>query len=337
MKKFICGVANCFGYDSNDNLLFSSKTMLTDSIDITTDKQEIRAGYSNQLQLVYFHTSSMDISLEESQFNLSMISKALGSSITTGASVWTEEICTLTAGAGSVTGTPIATSSGNIYGWAELSDGTTERFTFNTKAFTLSGQSTGDVIVRYYETDSSARTMEINANIIPSVVRIVLDAQLFSGDSTASSSLIGKVLVEVPNAQLDGGVSLELSSSGVSKTPLKAFALADSTGVYATITEVVDNSSWYDSVTMLAVEDNSLSIAHPGTETLVVWAIPNNGDAPFIAPVADLTFSSSQTGYAAVGAHTGVVTTVAAGDTVISCYITDKSSVTLAINVTVSS
>jgi len=336
MKKFICGVANCFGYDSNDNLLFSSKTMLTDSIDITTDKQEIRAGYSNQLQLVYFHTSAMNISLEESQFNLSMISKALGSSITTGASVWTEETCTLTAGAGSVTGTPIATSSGNIYGWAELSDGTTERFTFSTKAFTLTGQSTGDVVVRYYETDASARTMEINANIIPSVVRIVLDAQLFSGDSTASSSLIGKVLVEVPNAQLDGAVSLELSSSGVSKTPLKASALADSTGVYATITEVVDSANWYDNVFMICVEDDTPALTHPATSTLVVWAIPNNGDAPFIAPVASLTFSSGTTGTATIGANTGIITTAANGTTVLSVYITDKNTVTTTATLNVS-
>ena len=339
MKKFLCGVAKAYAYDTNDNLIFSSKTMLTDSIDITTDKQEIRAGQGNQLQTVYFHTSAMNIALEEQQFNLSMIAKALGSSVVTGANIWKEETVTLTGGAGSVLGTPIATSSGTIYGWAELSDGSTERFTFSTKAFTLVGQSTGDVIVRYYEADADARTVNVSANIIPSVMRIVLDAQLFSGESTTTSTLIGKVLVEIPKAQLDGSVSLELSSTGVSKTPLKAMALSSvvsGASIYATITESIDSSNWYDSVTMLAIQDDTVALTHPDTETLVVWAIPSNGDAPFIAPVADLSFTSGTVGTCTVGLHTGLITTVAAGTSVITCVITSKNTVGTTANVTVS-
>ncbi len=339
MRKFLCGVANAFAYDTNDNLIFSSKTMLTDSIDITTDKQEIRSGQGNQLQTIYYHTSGMNISLEEQQFNLSMIAKALGSSVVTGANIWKEETVTLTGSAGSVTGTPIATSSGTIYGWAELSDGSTERFTFSTKSFTLVGQSTGDVVVRYYEADADARQVKVNANIIPSVARIVLDAQLFSGESTTTSTLIGKVLVEIPKAQLDGGVALELSTTGVSKTPLKAVALSSiisGSSAYATITEVVNSANWYDSVTMLAIQDDTIALTHPDTENLVVWAIPNNGDAPFIAPVADLDFTSGTVGTCTVGLHTGLITTVAAGTSVITCVITSKNTVGTTANVTVS-
>lgn len=44
MKKFLAGVASLFAYDQNDNLLFSSKTMLDDSINISTSNAEVRGG-----------------------------------------------------------------------------------------------------------------------------------------------------------------------------------------------------------------------------------------------------------------------------------------------------
>ena len=337
-KKFVAGVGKTFNYDSNDNLLWIGKTLLNNSIEISTGSEEIRAGQGNQLHMVYYHSGAMSLTQEEQQFNLSMIAKTIGSSVVTGANVWEEETVTLTAGAGTVLGTPIATSSGTIYGWAELSDGTTERFTFSGSNFTLVGQSSGDVIVRYYENDTAARQVTIKANIIPSVVRTVVEAQMFSGDpsNVSTSTLIGKVLVEVSRLQLDGTATLNLTTTGVSSTPLKGMALADTSGNYATITEVVDNANWYDNINILAIQDDTISIARPGTETLQVWAVPTNGDAAFLAPVADLTFTSGTVGTATVGLHTGVITTVAAGTTVLTATITNKNTVSTTATLTVS-
>lgn len=58
----------------------------------------------------------------------------------------------------------------------------------------------------------------------------------------------------------------------------------------------------------------------------MVYAI-RPGDAPFVAPNADLTYSSAASGTATVTAHGGLVTGVAAGSTQISVYITANSSV----------
>ena len=74
----------------------------------------------------------------------------------------------------------------------------------------------------------------------------------------------------------------------------------------------------------------------PATDTLTVYAIKNNGDAPFIPPVADLTFSSETTATATIGLHTGIVTTVGAGTTLLGVYITDKSSIEASCTLTVS-
>jgi hypothetical protein len=316
--------------------------MINDSIEITTDKQDLRAGQGNVLQMVYFHTSAMNITLEEQQFNLDMAGRAIGSSIVTGASIWEEETVTLTAGAGVVLGTPIATSSGNIYGWVTLTDGTVERVTFTGSNFTVVGQSTGEVYVRYYETNSAARQLTVNANIIPSVVRLVVEAQLFSGDpnNVSASSLVGKVLVEIPRAQLGGAVKFDMSSSGVSNTPINAMALANSvtgsgSGVYATITELIDSANWYDAVYALAIVDDTISVSTgTPTATLDIRAIPSVGDA-FKPPYADLTFVSSDAAKATVSSS-GVVTKVAAGTANITVTITNKNTIAATAIVTVS-
>lgn len=339
--KYLCGVADAFGYDANDNLLFVSKTMLTDSIEITTDKTEIRAGQGNQLRHVYFHTSAMTGSLEEAQWNLDYIAANMGSSVVTGAGVWKEENVTLgAAGAGSVTETPIATASGSIYGWVTQSDGTVTRVTFTAKDFTLAGGTENEVVcVRYFYTNSAARQITVSGDILPSVVRLVLDAKLFSSDSGTASALIGKVLVEVPKFQLDGNQSIELTSSGVSKTSLKGMALssfvAGCTGsAYATITEVVEAAHWYDNVFALALADDTIALtAGTSPKTMVVYAIPTTGSA-FIAPVADLSFTSGTVGTCTVGLHTGILTFVASGSSVISISITAKSAVTAQATVT---
>lgn len=344
-KKFVCGVGKTYNYDANDNLLWTGKTLINSAIEVTTGSQKINAGQGNVLQMIYYHTGELTLTQEEQQFNLTMIAKSLGSSIVTGADVWATETVTLTSGAGSVTGTPIATSSGTIYGWAELSNGTTERFTFSTKSFTLVGQSSGDVCVRYYKGNSAARQVTVNANIIPSVVRTVVEAQMFTGDpnNVSTSTLVGTVQVEVPRLQLDGTAKLNLSTTGVSSTPIKGTALAtpvsgcSSSGIYATITEVLDNANWYDNISILAIQDDTPTVAVSGTTTLQVWAVPTNGDSPFIAPVADLSFTSGTPANATVGLHTGVITGVQAGTSVITVVITSKNTVSTTATVTVTS
>jgi hypothetical protein len=336
-------VGKTYNYDSNDNLLWVGKTLLKSAITVTTGSQKLNAGPGNVLQMVYYHTGELALEQEEQQFNLTMISKTLGASIVTGASVWQEENVVLTANAGVVTGTPIATSSGTIYGWAELSDGSTERFTFSGSNLTLVGQATGTVCVRYYATNSSARQLTVNANIIPSVVRTVVEAQMFTGDpnNVSTSTLVGKVLVEVPRLQLDGSATLTLSTTGASSTPINGTALASAvagcstSGVYATITEVVNSANWYDGISMLAIADDTIAMSPTITSyTIPVWAVPTNGDAAFIAPVADLTFLSGTPATATVGAHTGILTRVTSGSSIITCSISNKSTVNTTATVT---
>jgi len=337
MKKFLAGVASLFAYDQNDNLLFSSKTMLDDSINISTSNAEVRGGQGNVLQFVYFHTSKFDITATETQWNLAFIAANVGADVVNGANVWTEESVLLSSGAGSVSATPIATSSGNIYGWVTDNTGITTRIVFTGANFTY-GSTNQTVTVRYYEANTSATQVTISGNIIPSVVRLVLDAQLFSssGGSTGGSVKIGNVLVECANAQLTGAQKIDLKSSGTSQTPLALSAVADVNNNYATITEVITNAHWYDQVTMLAISNSNIALSSgSSTATLQTYAIPPVGSA-FLAPVADLSFTSSNTAVATVGLHTGLVTRIGAGSAVITVDISNKTGVTTIADVTCS-
>lgn len=346
IKKFLTSVADCYFYDESDNLLAYGKTLLDSSLDVKLASTEVRGGRGNALQYVYYHTGALSVQLNDTQWNLGFLASSVNSSITTGNNVYTEETITLGAsGAGTVTGTPLALQDGTtLYGWVTQVDGTIERVTFSGSTFASSSGTSGDVVcVRYFALDSASRSITIPANAIPKVGRLVMEAQLNSSDQ--SSNKIGVVQVIINKCQLSGSFTLSLKSDGVSQTPLTGMALAytDSSSaactnepVYAKIIEILDSTNWYDDVIGLSIEGGNFALSHPDTQNLVVYAIKSNGDAPFIPPVADLTFTSGTTGTATVGLHTGSVSTVASGVTLLTAFITAKSAIETSATLTVS-
>lgn len=343
MKKFLVSTADVYGYDSNDNLLFVGKTLLDSSIETTLSNTDVRAGKGNQLQYIYYHTAEMNITINEAQFSLEFLALNTGSAITTGGNVWTEETVEVTAGRGSVKGTPLALQTQKIYGWVTKEDGSVERVEFTGAQFSLSDPSfNGSVCVRYYVNDAAARQVTIYADMLPSVIRLVMVGTLASSDSTTNQ--IGTVQIEVPRASMTGAFTLSMTPDAVSQTPLSVRALASNesaggcTGnrpIYATITEKIDGAKWYDGVIGLSIKDGDFDLATEGTKTLSVFAVKGDGSAAFLAPVADLTFDSSEETYATVD-ESGVVTGVAAGSSTIKVTITDVPEIDANVIVTVS-
>lgn len=314
IKKFLTSVADAFFYNDSDELVFTSKTLLNSDMEVVLGSSEVRGGRGNQLLYTYFHTGGMNITLNDTQFNLAMLGSTVGSEIVTGNDIYVEETITLGAsGGGTVLGTPLAIQGTTLYGWVTQLSGTIERVTFTGSTFASSAGTSGDVVcVRYYAADAASRSITVPANAIPKVGRLVLEAQLNSSDETANK--IGVIQIIVPKFSLSGAFTLTMASDGVSQTPLTgmAFSFIDtetaactSEPVYAKIIQVIDNANWYDGVTALAIEGGNFSLATTlGTKTLVVYAI-RSGDAPFIAPNADLNFTSADATKATAGLHTG--------------------------------
>lgn len=346
IKKFLTSVADCYLYDETDNLLAYGKTLIDSSLDVKLSSSEVRGGRGNALQYVYYHTVAMNVQLNDVQWNLGFLATSVNSSITTGNNVYTEETITLGAsGGGTVTGTPLALQDGStLYGWVTQLDGTIERVTFTGSTFASSAGTSGDVVcVRYFAENSASRSITIPANIIPKVTKLVMEAQLNSSDQ--SSNKIGIVQIVIDKFQLSGNFTISMKADGVSQTPLSGMALAyadastaacTSEPVYAKIVEILDSTYWYTDVIGLSISGGDLALTHPDTHTLVVYAIKDNGDAPFIPPVADLTFTSGTTATATIGLHTGLITTVATGTSLLSVEITSKPAVEASCTLTVS-
>ena len=346
MNKFLTSVADAYFYDGSGNLLFQGKTNLDDSVTTTVAKTDIRGGKGNQLLTTYYHTSAMAVKITDTQWNLSMIAAAVGQTVQTSTSVYTSETVAVTSGSGSVTGTPLAVQGG-LYGWVQLPDvnssGTTltttnEKVTFSTKAFTLAVNSTytGNVCVTYYAANTAATYLQIPANIIPDVGVLVLRAQLVTG-SASSTSVIGEAQFTFPAFQLDGAFAINMTAGGVSTTPVAGQALASTalaTGacsdvpLYCQVTEILNSIHWYDNVYALAISGGDFTLtAATSPHTLAVYALAPN-TAPFIPPVADLTFSSGTTAKATIGTNTGVVTLVSTGGTsLLHVIITAKTTI----------
>jgi len=341
---FVTSVADARLFDFNDNLVATSKVLMDSSIEVTTSNTDVRGGKGNALQFIYWHSGDLSVTLTDTQFNLAFLAESVGDTLTTGADVYAKETVTLGAGgAGTVLGTPKAIQGTSAYGWI-THDGvdTEERVMFSGSGFTSTVGAENDVVcVYYYKTDSAAKQMKINSNIVPNKLRLVLDAQL-AEKNDSSANVIGKVEFIVPKFQLSGAFSLTMTADQVMQTPITGRALetavtsngCSASGVLAYVTRVIDDANWYDDVEALAFVGGDVALTHPDTYQTTVRAVHTDGGVS-TPPVADLTFATDAAGTATISSA-GLITSVAAGTTYASVTITSKTSIDASIEVVIS-
>ena len=341
-KLFMTSVADAYLYDADDVLIGISKTLMDSSIEVTVSNTDVRGGKGNPLQYILYNGPELNMTLTETQFSLDFLAATLGDTLGTGANVFTQEDVTLGGGgAGTITGTAIAYQTATIYGWVTHSDGTIERVTISGTSFTSSyGSSGDDVCIRYYNLDSAAKQIVVNANIIPSIVRVELEAQL--ADSEASTNVVGKVIFTVPKLALSGAFSMSMTPDGVANTPLtgRALSYTPTSGTCANqavlgyITRVIDSANWYDDAIALAIVGGDIALTHPDTQLITVKAVHSDGSVSE-PPTADLTFDSGTPATATISGA-GLITTVATGSSWIGVTITAKTEIDVYIDLTVS-
>ena len=333
IRKFLTSVADVYAYDNSEQLLFTAKTLLDSSIDVALGSTPVRGGRGSQLEYIYYHTAEMKFTLTDTQWNLALLGYTSGSTPQSGAGnqVYREEHVPATMSGprimtATVTkATPIEwLGQTKVYGWLTTPYGSTIVGTFSGKNFTSTGAlpaadtfvTGGDVCIRYYSVDADSTSITISANMIPAVLKLVMETQLNSADVTTNK--IGIVQIIAPTVTLSGAFNIAMKSDGVSNTPLTASALAyngapgtdacAATPYYAQIFEIIDSAHWYDNVIGLSVAGGDFDLDAGLTTQLDIWAVPVSG-AAFRAPVADLAFTSGATGtIATVGLHTGIVT-----------------------------
>lgn len=332
IKKFLTSVADVYAYDADDNILFTGKTLLDSSIEVSLGSVPVRGGRGNQLQYIYYHTAEMNFTVTDTQWNLAMLAETVGATLETG-DYYHEESVAVVSASGTVSETPIAYED-IVYGWATSPAGQVQRITFTGSTFTVTTtEADGNWCVRYYTANlSEGKAFTIDANIIPAIVKLVMETQLNSADVTTNK--IGIVQIIAPRVALSGAFSLSMTADGIGNTPLTGMALAyvptaqdDACSVdsyYAKIVEVIDNSNWYDTVYALSVSGGAFSLTSGATKLLSVYAIGEDGIS-FKAPNSGLDFTSSASSIATVGLNTGLVTAVTAGSATISLETSENT------------
>lgn len=315
---FIAGPAVVDMFKGSE-LFGTSNTLINSAINISVSSADIAGGSGNILFGKYFHSSKLELNLEDTMFKLDFIAKSVGSTITIGGDLTETETVVLTAGGnGTVTkATPVAFGSYGVIGWYSIpgtSSWSSIEFTGSNFAI-QNGQAGESVCVKYIKNATAARKLIVSGNIIPDTIKLIMKASLFAGDATnlETSTRVGYVQIEIPRFLLDGKQDLSLSATGASTTKFSGSALGniDSTSCdlepyYAIITENIEGRTWQDLTKFIAVADSDITIAKSGTSKLEVYAVPYNGSA-FKPPIGDLTFATSSSTIATVNTD-GVVT-----------------------------
>jgi hypothetical protein len=345
-KLFVTGVATLTAYDpSTEQVVLRGRSLLDSSLKTSLSKVEIRGGKGHSLLGQYFHTSAMELSLSNPVFDMQFLAESVGSTLNTGGNVYYQENITLGAGGtGTVTYTPLATdagTAGTAYGWVTKVDDSVERVTFSTKSFTSTGAENDVVCVKYFMLNAAAKQFTVSSHIIPSILRVELDADLASNEE--SSNVVGSLQIVVPLVSFNGAMELNLKSDGTVTTPMVGNALESpppagsgclSQGIYAYISQIKTTANFYDDLVAIAIVGGDKAMTHPSTATLVVKGIHTDNTVSTIANSA-LTFSSGTVGTATIGANTGVITTVASGSTLLKATVTAATQFDSEITLTV--
>lgn len=351
-RFILAGVGDIQLFDQGTGeIIVTSKTLTDSGINFSVTAEDIRGGKANAILGKYFHDTAMELTLTDALFSLEYLAMNVGGTITASSNVFTtEQITTTVADTITVTDTPQTFGSVGTIGWYSIA-GKDEwkKITFEGKNATVAGLSVGTTVcVKYIHTDASAEQFVVSSAFIPDQVHAVLTLPLFkatvgSDASYTSSSKVGEVQVDIPNFLLAGAQELSLSSSGAATTALSGSALAsytgqegcDSDGYYAILKQVVYGKDEWADVKAIVIADSDIDLEADETQTLEVYALYSGVKAPRLIDNAQLTFTSSDTGVATVGANTGVVTAVATGTANIEVVVTDKSELNAMAVVTV--
>jgi hypothetical protein len=333
-KLFLVGAADVRIYEDaqKSSLVAVGKSMVNTSITTSVSENEIRGGRTNALQYAFKHSQNAEVTITNTQWSPVLLSKTLGATLTMGFDIRKEESLTVSTGTVTVTNTPVGSEGGSARGWYTY-DGVSYSGIFSGKVLTVDGAvpNASVICVSYYYTDSSVTTLTVPANFIPKIVYVEMEANLATSEAGAGG-IVGTAIITIPALQLDGAVTLNMTSDGYSETPLSGKALAytpvsgqgnacATSDVYFYISQYIFNSNWYDGLTNIAIVGGESELEIDDAIQLSVWGFNQYGSFQ-VPDYTDITFESSSEAVATVSA-TGVVTALTAGTTIITATVTD--------------
>ena len=284
-KRFLgsVGTVEAFRKDASTGkmvLAFRSKTLTDSGINISTTKDDNRAGTGAPIQFSFYHDPSVEITLTDVIFDEAYVEAQLGAHFERGTSdpVYYSEPTPLSASGGSVTLTKdpqsisICGSEDTPVWYAKK--GSNEWKTIDGTSVTLAGKAVsglpedGDYCFRYLVNDPNAAIADITSEIIPEELFLVVSAPVFNGDSCSASNgkRAGTITYEIPRFKLNGSQDFAMNMSSNQTMSLAGVALASEDGCdinKSNLLRVIlqlDDEFWYTGVQELIADEDYLQV-----------------------------------------------------------------------------
>lgn len=300
-NHYLAGVGVALLFKDND-LIGVAKTLTESTFNFANTAEDIRGGKGNGLLGRYFHDSTLTATLTDAMFDLNYIALSLGVNVESGGlSVKEEELKVGVDSTVTTTETPVA-FDGTMIGWYKKPTDTD--WTIGTIAgnkMTITGGTQGAVYcVKYFYQNANAKSITIKSQYVPATLHVVVLTDLYSGKvgTQSDATRYGRLIVDIPQFQLDGSQDLSLTASSAATVSLSGMALAVLDGAtceddpyYGTMTEEIYGTKWQDDVIALAIENADVEIAKNGTETLIVRAVYGKGMASQRKDNSNFTFT----------------------------------------------
>ena len=312
-KMFMGSVGTAEAFRINEDthqleLAFVSKTLTDSGLNISTTKDDIRAGQGAPIQFSFYHDPSVEITLTDVLWKRDYLTAQLGAKFEDDednrVDYLTKEV-TFTNGVAAdftedVLDLPMACFEGNkkaVWGAKQGSDDWKMLEYDETAQELRYTGANGKWCVRYLGKDDRAAAATISTQIIPEILFLVIKAPLFAGDSCAGSKgeAAGHVTFEIPRFQLNGAQEFSMNMSSNQTMSLSGIALASENatkcdsigGSLLRVIEVVYNRNYLDGVTAIMSDEEFDKVG----QTPAIYGIKENGQIVKVKN-ADLTFSA---------------------------------------------
>lgn len=284
-------------------LAFVSKTLTDSGLNISTTKDDLRAGTGAGIVASFYHDASVEITLTDVMFKTEYVEAQLGVQFEGNTSAYVgEEVKCTTEGTITITKDPLDLNIAcdgdyKLVWYTEKGKDNWRSVAATTKTVTGAFKQDVTYCVRYLALDDSARAAEITANMIPQELYLVITAPIFAGDACSASNgaQAGYIQFEVPRFRLNGAQDFAMNMSSNQTMSLSGSALASEGGCDVNgskllrVIEVIFNREWHDQVVELIVDEET---ARAG-KTPEIYALCNNGSI-FLVDNTKLKFDGVQ-------------------------------------------
>ena len=236
-KYFLGGVgtATAFKIDENGNkkVAFVSKTLTDSGLNISTTKDDIRGGEGAPIQFSFYHDPTVEINLTDIVWKPEYLEAQLGANFEAGKEAYVSDTVTFTNGEATYSKEikKMPFTCGEDYLVWGAKKGSDEwvaiEYVVDEKKLKLKDAS-GDYCIRYLGASNAAKIAEVNAQIIPSELFLLIEAPIYAGDACAASKgkAAGKIIFEVPRFLLNGAQEFSFNMSSNQTMSLAGQALA---------------------------------------------------------------------------------------------------------------